>query len=628
MSPTGHGSWMSRLPFRDYVEPVTTGPQPLQSRAWLSVARPVRRRAGLGAVLATALLTPFAGMVPASAAPAGTSSPAGSYVVRATTGGLGLATAGVARTGGQVERRLDIINGLSARLPAGAAARLRSTPGVLSVTGNAAVRLLSSDTEVDSPDTQAYSPATDSYSLAAQEATAGVRQAWARGYTGQGIDVAVLDSGVSPVDGLATPGKVVLGPDLTPESQDPATRQLDTFGHGTHMAGIIAGRDTAAADETGSALVDDATNFLGVAPDARVVSVKAADRHGSTDVSQVIAGIDWVVQHAHDDGRNIRVLNLSFGTNAAQSYLIDPLAYAAEQAWLHGIVVVTSAGNSGSLDGRLTDPAIDPMVLAVGADETNGTADTSDDSIPSFSSTGTLSRRPDLVAPGTHVQSLRSPGSEIDIKHGASGKLGNRFFRGSGTSQAAAFTSGAAALLLSQRPDATPDEIKALLRNSSTRLLEVRSRAQGRGVLSVSRAIGLRLPDSATQLAVRSTGSGTLEGSRGSLHLVSNGVTLSGEQDIFGQPFNADAMAVLEAQAGAWTGGRWNSSAWAGDSWTSSAWASSAWSSSAWASSAWAGGDWSSSAWASSAWSSSAWASSAWSSSAWSDSSWGDASWD
>ena len=613
MFPTGHGSRTSRLPFRDKAEPATTGPQAMLSRAWLSVARPARRRAGLGAVLATALLSPFAGMMPASAAPV---SGAGSYVVRATAVGLGLATAGVARAGGHVERRLGIINGLSARLPAGAADALRSAPGVLSVTGNGAVRLLSTVTEP-------YNPAIDGYSLAAQEAASGVRQAWARGYTGQGIDVAVLDSGVAPVDGLTTPGKVVLGPDLTPESQDPATRHLDTFGHGTHMAGIIAGRDTAAADETGSALVDDLTNFLGVAPDARVVSVKAADRHGSTDVSQVIAGIDWVVQHAHDEGRNIRVLNLSFGTNAAQSYLIDPLAYAAEQAWLHGIVVVTSAGNSGSLDGRLTDPAIDPLVLAVGADETNGTVGTSDDSIPSFSSTGTLSRRPDLVAPGTHVQSLRAPGSEIDIKYGATGRLGDRFFRGSGTSQAAAFTSGAAALLLSQRPNATPDEIKALLRTSSTRLLQVRSLAQGQGVLSVSKAIGLRLPPSAMQLYLRATGVGTLEGSRGSLHLVSQGVTLSGERDIFGQPFDAAAMAALEAQAAAWNGGDWNSSTWAGDSWTSSAWASSAWSSSAWSSSAWAGGDWSSSAWSSSAWSSSAW-----SSSAWSDTSWGDASWD
>ncbi len=621
MSPTGHGSWMSWLPFRDNVEPATTGPQPMLSRAWLNEARPARRRAGLGAVLATALLSPFAGMMPASAAPLTGSSEAGSYVVRATAGGLELAAAGVARSGGHVERRLGIINGLSARLPAGAAARLRSTPGVLSVTGNGAVKLLSSMTD-------SYNPGSDPYSLAAQEATSGVRQAWARGYTGQGIDVAVLDSGVAPVDGLMTPGKLVLGPDLTPESQNPATRNVDSFGHGTHMAGIIAGRDTAAADETGAELVGDMTNFLGVAPDARVVSVKAADENGSTDVSQVIAGIDWVVQHAHDEGRNIRVLNLSFGTNSAQSYLIDPLAYAAEQAWLHGIVVVTSAGNSGRLDGRLTNPAIDPMVLAVGADETNGTAGTSDDSIPSFSSKGTASRRPDLVAPGTHVQSLRAPGSEIDKEHSKSGKVSDRFFRGSGTSQAAAFASGAAALLLSQRPDATPDEIKALLRSAATRLPQVPARAQGRGVLSVSRALGMRLPTWTGQSFARATGTGTLEGSRGSLHLVSNGVTLSGELDIFGQPFDAAAMAVLEAQASAWSGGRWNSSAWAGDNWTSSAWASSAWSSSAWAGGDWSSSAWSSSAWSSSAWSSSAWSSSAWSSSAWSDSSWGDASWD
>src|SRR6185437_1256466 len=122
------------------------------------------------------------------------------------------------------------------------------------------------------------------------------------------------------------------------------TRYLDTYGHGTHMAGIIAGHDAGINPATNQG---NSTVFLVVAPAARIVSVKVADAHGNSDVSQVIAGIDWVVQHAKDPGLNIRVLNLSFGTNSGQAAGIDPLAYAVEQAWKHGIVVVASAGNTG-----------------------------------------------------------------------------------------------------------------------------------------------------------------------------------------------------------------------------------------------------------------------------------------
>src|SRR5207247_1109334 len=108
---------------------------------------------------------------------------------------------------------------------------------------------------------------------------------------------------------------------------------------------------------------NDTTDFLGVAPDARIVSVKVADSHGNTDVSQVIAAIDWVVQHAHDPGLNIRVLNLSFGTDSTQSYVLDPLAFAAEVAWNRGIAVVAAVGNAGISASGLADPAYDPYLI-------------------------------------------------------------------------------------------------------------------------------------------------------------------------------------------------------------------------------------------------------------------------
>src|ERR671935_1720961 len=219
-----------------------------------------------------------------------------------------------------------------------------------------------------------YDPASDGYSMAAIRASMGAQAWWNAGYTGRGVDVAVIDSGVAPVAGLDAPDKVVYGPDLSLESQAPNLANLDTYGHGTFMAGLIAA---------------NGADYQGVAPDARIISLKVATADGGADVTQVIAAVDWVVQHAHDPGLNIRVINLSYGTNSKQSAGVDPLAFAVEQAWKHGIVVVAAAGNSGYQRGNnapgLADPAYDPYVIAVGGSDSMGTASTNDDRVGSYS---------------------------------------------------------------------------------------------------------------------------------------------------------------------------------------------------------------------------------------------------
>src|SRR5204863_3544205 len=144
----------------------------------------------------------------------------------------------------------------------------------------------------------------DGYSMSTITQLAGARDWWNAGYTGTGVDVALIDSGVAPVEGLTDAGKIVNGPDLSLESQAPNLRYLDTYGHGTFMAGLIAGRSDAAVP---GAYAGDAADYLGMAPDARIVSIKVAESHGNTDVSQVLAAIDWVVQHRNDNGLNIRV---------------------------------------------------------------------------------------------------------------------------------------------------------------------------------------------------------------------------------------------------------------------------------------------------------------------------------
>ncbi|MFN2452385.1 MAG: S8 family serine peptidase, partial [Candidatus Dormibacteria bacterium] len=422
------------------------------------------RRDHLGRTLTVALGTVAAVAVPlqASAAPApsivratGASS---SVIVRAAPGREPAAETAVTAAGGSVGLRFALINGFAASVPRAALAELRADSDISAITANGSGHLM---------DVTNYDPATDLGSISSTTAKYGAQKFWAAGFTGKGVDVALIDSGVAPVNGLTAAGKVVNGPDLSFESQNPAQTYLDTYGHGTHMAGIIAGRDT----EATGAYAGDTSHFIGMAPDARIISIKVADAHGVTDISQMLAAIDWVVQHRNDNGMNIRVLNLSYGTDSQQPYSTDPLAYAAEVAWKNGIMVIAAAGNQGSgskFDG-LADPAYDPTVLAVGASQSNDSV-IGDDTVPSFSSIAVGNRRPDLVAPGTHIQSLRDPGSYIDQTYGATGGITPRFFRGSGTSQATAAASGAAALIFSQHPNATPDQVKALLNQTATHI--------------------------------------------------------------------------------------------------------------------------------------------------------------
>jgi serine protease AprX len=476
-----------------------------------------------------------------------------------------------------------------------------------------------------------YDPAQDVNSAALTAQYLGATAWWNAGYTGKGVDVAVIDSGVAPVAGLDAPGKVVYGPDLSLESQAANLTNLDTYGHGTFMAGLIAGHDATLTAPYASA---PATAYRGIAPDARIVSLKVATADGGADVSQVIAAIDWVVQHAHDPGLNIRVINLSYGTNSTQGYGIDPLAYAVEQAWQHGIVVVAAAGNTGYQRGAdapgLADPAYDPYVIAAGASNSLGTMNAKDDTVASFSASSTGCggcKNPDFVAPGTHLQGLRVPNSYLDANH-PEGIIDSRYFRGSGTSEAAAVVSGAVALLLQKYPSMTPDLVKRFFQTNAVKLASFDSQAQGAGEIRLGQMLNATPQWSYTgQNFADATGTGSLELARGQDHLTRNGVTLTGEQDIFGKKVATKTLASAEASGSSWSGGTWNGSTWSGSSWSGSSWSGSTWSGSSWSGSSWSGSSWSGSSWSGSSWSGSSWSGSSWSGSSWSGSSWSSDAW-
>jgi serine protease AprX len=460
--------------------------------------------------------------------------------------------AAIENAGGKLDRELPLIHAASARVPADAVAALRDARGVTSVTRDRAFALRS-----DPPASQ-FSGITPS----ALRTLIGADRLDPTAEGGAGVDVALVDSGVAPVPGLA--GRIVDGPDFSTEGGDPAFAHVDAFGHGTHMAGIVAGRDDAGAEN-------------GVAPGARIVNIKVADHEGATSLARLLAGIDWSVREGRRNGLNVRVLNLAFGADTEGGYRTDPLAMAVEQAWKRGVVVVTSAGNGGSGAGGLDSPAYDPYVVAVGAQDTGGTPDRSDDTVAEFSSRGTGERAPDLVAPGVGIVSLRVPGGFLDEEFPGA-RVGERYFRGSGTSQAAAVVSGAAALVLQRRPGLSPDELKAALRAEADPLTGSDPLAAGAGALDVPGSAAAAV--SGARQSWPPARAGAWRG-RGALGL---------------------DLAVERPDGSGWTASKWTASKWTASKWTASKWTASKWTASKWTASKWTASRWTASRWTAASW--------------------------
>lgn len=612
------------------------------------------RRMRATTIAAVVLGTVSVGAAPASAAE-GTTSPravgsATPVPVIVEGGGAGL-DARIRALGGSVDARLAIIDGVRATVPASAVAALRRVAGVRSVVADVSLSPLEDewgdDTTHEGPDSATLNAGTwaakdDLGSLWSTEKAIGAQQVYGksdpnnalRKLTGAGVGVALIDTGVTPVAGLDAAGKVVNGPDLSFDSQSEGTRYLDAYSHGTHMASIIAGRDAGSKGRE-----SDPAYTVGVAPDAKIVNVRAGAFDGSVDVSQVIAGIDWVVTNRA--AQNIRVINLSYGTGSVQGYQLDPLAHAVESAWRAGIVVVVAAGNDGDAAGEqaLTMPAIDPYVIAVGSSDHQGTFNQDNDTVGSWTNEGGTSRRADLMAPGKSIVGLRVPGSEADLEHPegrVAGDTAGRYFRGTGTSQSTAVVSGAVALMLQRNPKLTPDQVKSVLKLASTRLLNDPSPAQGSGELNVARAIEVLekyAPTNAVfttkQTFSGSTGLGSLEAARGGAHVADpdTGVELTGEQDVFGAEWNAPLWASGASAATNWSLGTWRGEIWAGDSYVGSSWSGVVWSRGSWTRGSWTRGSWTRGSWTRGSWTGSDWMRGSWTRGSWTGEDWTRGSW-
>jgi serine protease AprX len=375
-----------------------------------------------------------------------------------------------ARHGLVVKKRLA--TGALLTVPAGALENLANDDAVDQLSGNTPIQAQMVVTNV---------------AIGADQVQAGGWGPSVRGLTGKGVGVAVIDSGIAK-DLPELKGRVVANVDFTGTSRS----AKDFYGHGTHVAGIIAAATTTVANDNG------------VAPGAHLINLKVLDAQGKGTAADMIEAMDWVV--ANKALYNIKVVNLSLGGAVRQSWRDDPLSHAVERAYRAGIVVVAAAGNFGKMpDGRqvyggITSPGNSPYALTIGATNANGTAYRSDDVVASYSSKGPTMFdhlvKPDLVAPGSKIAGLIAPGSALALDHPERIVVENglRRLMLSGTSMAAAVASGAAAQIIGAYPQIQPVGVRFRMQYSASRNSANYVIAEGAGSLNLLGSITLAMP--------------------------------------------------------------------------------------------------------------------------------------
>jgi serine protease AprX len=454
--------------------------------------------------------------------------------------------------GGRVLHHVGVIDGFIAAVPQARLSALTRAAGVRSVTAN---RRLSLESQYGQDSGVASAVYTDVIRAG---------RVWSAGYTGAGIAVAVVDTGIDTSGDLA--GQVVRSVDFTGDGDD-----ADHYGHGTFVAGLIAG--------TGD---HSDRHIEGVAPGARLVSLKISGPDGATDVTLVLEALEWLKDFAAD--YDIRVVNLSLGFASHQSYAVDPLDYAVERLWNSGITVVAAAGNGGNSSGTVLTPGSDPFVITVGSSSDRTTVNNNDDKLASFSSSGPTAdgfAKPDLLAPGRSLVSSRSPGSTVDQANPDSA-IGNFYGKGSGTSFSTGIVSGTAALLLSKSPWLSPNQVKQRLISTARSMPGGSSPATGAGVVDAWGATMNLSTASANAGLTRSAGGGSLQATRGAACL----------RDVYGGCMtDGSADAVLGYDPADYFAPTWSGSQWAGSQWVGSQWVGSQWVGSQWVGSQWVSSD-------------------------------------
>src|SRR3954469_8298423 len=472
----------------------------------------------------------------------------------------------VKSVGGRITHDLPIIGGFSARGPANDLPLLSRLPGVSGVMPDLPTHVQSTPGP--------YNNLPSVY----KKVTGGVALS-NTGANGQGVTVALIDTGVTSLPDIAGAMQSVSDPltllqhDCVNLTSEPTCD--DSYGHGTFMAGIIAGSGAASNGK-----------YVGMAPRAKVISLKISGASGASDVSTIIAAIQWVVQNKVT--YNIRALNLSLGTDSTQSYTIDPLDYSVEKAWQAGVVVNVAASNRGPAAGTISKPADDPFVGTVGAIDDKGTNGLNDDVLPNFTGRGPTAAdnlaKPDVVAPGGHIVSLAAPGAAITTQFPST--MTAPYRRGSGTSMATAVVTGLVAQMISANPTLSPDRVKFMLTRTAHPDASTDRMAVGSGIVDGAAAM-MAPPGVANGGVAPSTGNGSVAASRGTVGVVlddaNNTVLDASSGDLTG------ALTDLDTSGGSWFGGSWFGGSWFGGSWFGGSWFGGSWFGGSWFGGSWFG---------------------------------------
>lgn len=531
------------------------------------------------ALLAVALAATGLAAVPASSA-----SPS-RVVVTSLSGDVAGAARAVQAAGGRVLDRLSLVGGVSATLPAGTV--LAPT---FRVVADSRLRVAGTDD-------------SDAATVSGVRTTLGLGPVAGEG---RGVTVAVVDTGVADV--LDLRGRVT-------HINVTGGAGGDGYGHGTFVAGLVAG-DGASSDG----------EYAGVAPAARILDVKVADASGSTDLVTVLKGLQAVAAD-----KTVDVVNLSLSSGSPLPYQIDPLSSALEALWRRGVTVVVPAGNDGPISGTISSPGNDPLLLTAGGLDGHGTAARDDDNVPDWSGRGPAQQgvqKPDLVAPGAHVVSVRAVGSYIDT-HNPGGVLADNhaYFKGSGTSFSTAITSGAVAALLARRNGLSPNRVKALLTGTAYA-------GEHLGDVNAAGAGGLDLPaayDGRVGKATNGQPGLAIPGSPAAWAAFLDAL-LTGDEAAAASSWSKLSVAARNWAASSWSelspdARNWAARNWAARNWAGADWAARNWAARNWAARNWADSDWSASSWSAGNWAAGNWAAGNWAAADWAAANWAAGNW-
>ena len=351
------------------------------------------------------------------------------------------------------------------------------------------------------------------------------------GYTGSGVGIAILDSGIAPHSALGS--RVIARTNQV--TWEPAVSG-DAFGHGTHVAGTAAGANTRYTS----------TYAGGSAPGAKLIDIRVLGTQGAGLTSDVIAGIDWAI--ANKSKYNIRVLAMALGHPVVEPSTTDPLCLAVARATASGILVVASAGNYGKTStgapvlGGITSPGNSPFVLTVGALDTLGTTDRGDDRVADYSSRGPTryewAVKPDVVAPGTRVVSLEAPDSYLSSTYPQwhiAGSGTNGYMKLSGSSMATGVVAGGAALLIQANPSMTPAQVKSAIQAGATFVED--GGLIGGGTGSVNFAASIKIAKQGLVTSLLTTVDSLLGGS--------SGATFRDEGTMIDRVYNGNGIKLL-----------------------------------------------------------------------------------